>query len=231
MTSSSTPTAQEFLGRLATLGPGDRSPAEPYAGIGMGKIFALAKEYLAMPPAEIERVLERPHHAARVGAVSIMDWQARARKTTPERRRELFELYIRRHDLIDTWDLVDRAAIHVVGEYLVDKPRDILDELARSSRPMERRTAILSTYAFIRRGELDDTYRIAEALVDDPEDLVHKAVGWMLREAGKRDPVRLADFLEKHAASMPRVMLRYAIEKLDKPERDRYLRMKGLPSG
>ena len=92
---------------------------------------------------------------------------------------------------------------------------------------MERRTAILSTYAFIRRDELDDTYRIAEALANEPEELVAKAVGWMLREAGKRDQGRLASFLDAHAATMPRVMLRYSIERLDKPERDRYLAMKG----
>ena len=153
----------------------------------MGQIFKLAKEFQAMPPAEIEQLLESDDHPVRVGAVSIMDWQARDRKTPAERRRELFDLYIRRHDRIDTWDLVDRSAIHVVGEYLVDKPRDILDELARSAKPMERRTAILSTYAFIRRDQLDDTYRIAETLANDPDDLVDKAVGWMLREAGKRD--------------------------------------------
>ena len=221
------PTAPEFLDDLAALAPDDAGGGDQYAGIGMGQIFRLAKEYVTMPPAEIERLLEQPHHAARVGAVSIMDWQARARKTTPEHRRELYELYLRRHDLIDTWDLVDRSAIHVVGEYLVDKPRVVLDKLARSSRPMERRTAILSTYAFIRRDQLDDTYRISEELVADPHDLIHKAVGWMLREAGKRDPVRLASFLERHAATMPRVMLRYAIEKLDKVDRDRYLRIKG----
>jgi 3-methyladenine DNA glycosylase AlkD len=111
----------------------------------------------------------------------------------------------------------------------VDKPRDVLDRLARSNSPMERRTAMLATFAFIRRGELDDAYRIAELLVDDPEDTVHKAVGWMLREAGKRDPARQAAFLERHAATMPRVMLRYAIEKLDKPTRDRWLAMKRPP--
>ena len=97
-----------------------------------------------MAPAEIEHLLESPTHAVRVGAVSVMDFQARSRKTTPERRRELFELYLRRHDRIDTWDLVDRSAIWVVGEYLVDKPRDVLYELAASDRPMERRTAILA---------------------------------------------------------------------------------------
>ncbi len=192
----------------------------------MGQIFKLAKEFQAMPPAEIEQLLESDDHPVRVGAVSIMDWQARDRRTPVERRRELFDLYIRRHDRINTWDLVDRSAIHVVGEFLVDQPRDILDVLARSERPMERRTAILSTYAFIRRDQLDDTYRIAETLAKDPDDLVDKAVGWMLREAGKRDHDRLASFLEAHAVTMPRVMLRYSIEKLDKAERDRYLAMK-----
>ena len=219
-------TAGAFVDKLGALRPATATGADPYTGIGMGQIFTLAKEFQAMEPAEIERLLEDDHHPVKVGAVSIMDWQARARKTTDERRGELFDLYIRRHDRIDTWDLVDRAAIHVVGEYLVDRPRDILDRLARSSEPMERRTAILATYAFIRKGQLDDTYRIAETLVDDPDDLVHKAVGWILREAGKRDGPRQAAFLEAHAATMPRVMLRYAIEKLDKPTRDRYLAMK-----
>jgi 3-methyladenine DNA glycosylase AlkD len=219
-------TARAFVTELAALRPPHAEGDRPHAGIGMGQIFALAKEFQAMPPDEIERLLEHGEHAVKVGAVSIMDWQARARKTTDERRRELFDLYLCRHDRIDTWDLVDRSAIHVVGEYLVDKPRDVLDELARSQRPMERRTAIISTYAFIRRGELDDTYRIAEALVSDPEDLVHKAVGWMLREAGKRDEPRLEAFLDTHAPTMPRVMLRYSIEKLDKPTRERYLAMR-----
>ena len=120
-------TAEAFVRRLAALRPADRPGDEPYAGIGMGQIFKLALEFKAMPVAEIERLLESHDHPVRVGAVSIMDWQARDRKTTAERRRELFELYLRRHDRIDTWDLVDRSAICVVGEYLVDKPRDVLD--------------------------------------------------------------------------------------------------------
>ena len=226
MPADAAPTARAFVNDLASLRPADGKGEGPYAGIGMGQTFKLAREFQAMEPAEIEELLASDHHLVRVGAVSIMDWQARDRKTPAERRRELFDLYIRRHDLIDTWDLVDRSAIHVVGEYLVDKPRDILHELARSDRPMERRTAILSTYAFIRRDQLDDTYRIAETLAHDPDDLVCKAVGWMLREAGKRDQPRLASFLDAHAATMPRVMLRYSIEKLGKPDRDRYLGMK-----
>ena len=182
-------TAAEFQEGLVGLRSAD-------GGIGMGQIFALAKELQDMEPVEIERLLESPVHEDRVGAVSVMDWQARNKKTTAERRRELFELYIRRHDRIDTWDLVDRSAIWVVGEYLVDKPRDSLYDLAKSDRPMERRTAILSTFAFIRRGDVDDGLRIAELLVDDDNDLVQKAVGWMLREVGKKEPARHAAFLE-----------------------------------
>jgi len=208
------------------VGRRDRVPT-----IRMGQIFALAKECMNMPPAEIEALLESPIHEVRVGAVSIMDWQARSRKTTAERRQALFDLYVRRHDRINTWDLVDRSAIYVVGDHLLDKPRDILYTLAESASPMERRTAILSTYAFIRQGDLDDTYRIAEALLGDEHDLVQKAVGWMLREAGKRDQPRLLEFLDAHAVTMPRVMLRYAIEKLDKGQRDGYLAMGRIRAG
>jgi DNA alkylation repair enzyme len=228
-------TADQFLARLNQLRPPGELPdrgslkadeTDEIIGVRMGEIFALARECMNMPPDEIERLLESPIHEARVGAVSIMDWQARSRSTTDERRRALFDLYLRRHDRINTWDLVDRSAIHVVGDFLRDKPRDVLLELARSQRPMERRTAILSTFAFIRRGDLDDAYRIAEVLVDDDQDLVQKAVGWMLREAGKKDADRLRAFLDTHATTMPRVMLRYAIEKLGREERDRYLAMR-----
>jgi 3-methyladenine DNA glycosylase AlkD len=196
----------------------------------MGDIFRLARECMDMTPHEIERLLESSIHEVRVGAVSIMDWQARDRATTDERRRALFDLYLRRHDRINSWDLVDRSAIWVVGSFLWDKPRDPLFRLARSERPMERRTAMLSTFAFIRRGDVNDTFRIAELLLADDNDLVHKAVGWMLREAGKREPGQLTAFLDAHAARMPRVMLRYAIEKLTRGQRDRYLGM-GRGSG
>jgi 3-methyladenine DNA glycosylase AlkD len=206
-------TADEFVRRL------DELPAP----VPMGRIFGLAKACIDMAPPEIERLLESSRHEVRVGAVSVMDWQARRRSTTEERRRELFDLYVRRHDLIDTWDLVDRSAIWVVGEYLVDRPRDVIYELARSVEPMRRRTAILSTWAFIRRGDLDDMYRIAELLVGDENELVQKAIGWMLREAGKRDEARLLAYLDAHRAVMPRVTVRYAIEKLEPAVRERYL--------
>jgi 3-methyladenine DNA glycosylase AlkD len=195
-------------------------------GIPMGKIFALAKEFTEMPPAEIEKLLDSPRHEMRVGAVSIMDWKARAKATSDASRKELFDLYIRRHDRIDTWDLVDRSAPYVVGGYLASKPRKILYRLARSANPCERRTAIVSTYFFIRQNDLDDTFGIAGILVDDAEVLVQKAVGSWVREAGKRDRKRLLQFLDQHAATMPRTVLRYAIEKLGKAQREHYLGLK-----
>jgi 3-methyladenine DNA glycosylase AlkD len=155
-----------------------------------------------------------------------MDFQARSKKTPEARRKELFDLYIRRHDRINTWDLVDRSAPYVIGGYLFDKPRTILYKLARSKNMPERRTAIVSTGYFIRQGDIDDTFKIAEILLKDQEDLIHKATGWMLRAAGDADRQRLLDFLDKHAAVMPRTTLRYALEHFDADQRTHYLSMK-----
>jgi 3-methyladenine DNA glycosylase AlkD len=202
------------------------SKANQFMGVRMGQVFALAKEFMDMPLTEIEKLLDSPIHEARVGAVSIMDFQARSKKTSEQRRKELFELYIRRHDRINTWDLVDRSAPYVVGGYLFDKPRTILYKLARSKNMPERRTAIVSTGYFIRQGDIDDTFKIAEILLNDDEDLIHKASGWMLRAAGDVDRQRLLNFLDQYAASMPRTTLRYALEHFDKEQREHYLGMK-----
>jgi 3-methyladenine DNA glycosylase AlkD len=197
-----------------------------FIGVRMGQVFALAKAFIDMPLVEIEKLLESPIHEVRVGAVSIMDWQARSKTTPEERRKALFDLYLRRHDRINNWDLVDRAAPHVIGRYLVDKPRHVLYELARSDNVWKRRTAVISTGYFIRQGDVVDAFQIAAILGHDEHDLVHKATGWMLREAGKKEPDRLLHFLEQQAATMPRTMLRYAMEHLDKAERDYYRSLK-----
>lgn len=216
------PTARAFLAQLRTLRPRGGAGAAS-ARVPMRDIFALAKEFIDLPPPEIEVLLDRKDHGARVGAVSIMDWQARRKSTPPERRRELFDLYVRRHDRIDNWDLVDRSAPSVVGGYLFDRSRDQLYRFARSKSQWERRSAIVATYYFIRKGDLEDTFAIAEILIDDESDLVQRAVGGWVREAGKRDPKRLRRFLDRHAASMPRTMLRYAIGHLDAKAKRHYL--------
>ncbi|MCM3760875.1 DNA alkylation repair protein [Alkalihalobacillus oceani] len=192
-------------------------------GLNMRTVFQLAKQFIGMPLSEIEKVLESPYYEVRMGAVSIMDYQAKQKKLSNDERKALFDLYIRRHERINNWDFVDRSAPSVVGIYLLDKPRDILYKLARSNNLWERRTAIVSTYAFIKKGEIEDTFKIAELLINDQEELIQKAVGSWTREAGKKDHHALKRFLDKHAATMPRVTLRYAIEKFDKETRDYYL--------
>jgi 3-methyladenine DNA glycosylase AlkD len=226
LTALRSPEELKKIQRYFKSGEGQYAEGDKFIGVRMGKVFALAKEFIEMPPREIEKLLESPIHEVRVGAVSIMDWQARNKKISAERRKELFDLYIKRHDRINNWDLVDRSAPHVVGGYLFDKPRAILYKLAASKNMWERRTAIVSTFYFIRKGEVDDTFKIAEMLLNDKEDLIHKAAGGWLREAGKKDRQRLLGFLDKHAATMPRTALRYAIEHLDKKEREHYLSMK-----
>jgi 3-methyladenine DNA glycosylase AlkD len=236
------PTARRFLKELEThrspeerekyrryfkTGKGQYAEGDEFMGVRMGQVFALAKEFIDMPPEEIERLLESPIHEARAGAVSIMDKQGRRKKTPESRRKELFDLYLRRTDRINNWDLVDLGAPYVVGRYLLDKSRDILYELARSESLWERRTAIVATYYFIRQGDLDDTFAVAEVLLGDEEDLIHKAAGGWLREAGKKDRQRLLNFLDENAATMPRTMLRYAIEHLDKDLRAHYLSIEG----
>ena len=194
--------------------PNAHSSDNKFLGVSIGKIFPVAKQFVEMPLTDIERLLDNPHYEVRMGAVSIMDFQARNKKITPEERKALYDLYLRRHDRINNWDLVDRAAPYVVGGYLADKPRAVLYKLARSKNPWERRTAIVSTYYFIRSGDVNDTFGVAAILVKDKHELVQKAVGSWIREAGKRDQKQLLSFLEKHSRSMPRTMLRYAVEEL-----------------
>jgi 3-methyladenine DNA glycosylase AlkD len=214
----------EFNARLETLQRAADSSSSGQPGrIPMGQLFQLAKDFVSASLEDIEDLLDSASHPRRVAAVSIMDFQAR-RKTTPDaRRRELYELYMRRHDRIDSWDLVDRACPHVVGGYLWDKSREPLYVLAASPHWYKRRTSIVSTWFFIRRGDLDDTFRIGQILANDPHDLVQKAVGGWIREAGKRDEPRLRDYLDRNAATMPRTALRYAIEHLPPEVRDHYL--------
>jgi 3-methyladenine DNA glycosylase AlkD len=212
--------------RYFKTGEGEYGEGDVFMGVRMGQVFTLAKEFIDMPPSEIEKLLESPIHEVRAGALSIMGKQATRQKTSDSRRKELFDLYIRRHDRVNNWDLVDLGALYVVGIYLFDKPRDILYKLAQSDNLWERRTAIIGTAHFIKKGDVDDTFKIAEILLKDDQDLVHKATGWMLRAAGGADRQRLLDFLDQYAATMPRTLLRYAIEHLDKDQRDHYLSMK-----
>ncbi|HVK49086.1 MAG TPA: DNA alkylation repair protein [Pseudobacter sp.] len=210
-------------------GEGQYGEGDQFIGVRMGELFKLAQEFTDMEPAQLEILLESPVHELRAGAMSIMDKQGRSGKTSPERRKELYELYLRRHDRINNWDLVDLAAQYVVGQYLYDKSRKPLYKLARSKNIWERRTAIVATAYFIRKKETEDTFSIAALLVHDKEDLIHKAAGGWIREAGKQAPQRLTAFLDDYAAYLPRTFLRYAIEKLPARQRDHYMKLGKLP--
>ena len=208
-------TAERFVARLGAL-------PRP---VRMGDIFALAREFVDLSLDDIDQLLQSSEHHQRVGALSIMGKRFTRKATTEALRTELYELYLRRTDRINTWDLVDLSGHHVVGGYLFDKPRTVLYDLARSGDWWERRLAIFATLYFVRRGEVDDTFAIAEILINDYEDYVNKAVGGLLREAGKSDQAQLIDFLDRHAGTAPRITLRYAIEHLDPPLRQHYLRL------
>ncbi|MFT3909045.1 MAG: DNA alkylation repair protein [Ferruginibacter sp.] len=217
---------QEKIQRYFKMDEGEYGHGDQFIGVKMGQLFSLAATCIEMPVKEMEKLLESPIHEARAGAVSIMDKISRNKKTTETRRKEIYDLYMKRHDRINNWDLVDLGCLYMTGSWLFDKPRTVLYKLAKSKNMWERRTAILSTCYFIRQGEVDDTFKIAEMLVKDKEDLVHKGTGWMLRFAGGKDPKKLFAFLDKYAATMPRVLLRYSIENLDKKNKERYMNVK-----
>ncbi|TMI62768.1 MAG: DNA alkylation repair protein [Bacteroidetes bacterium] len=206
-------------------GEGQYGEGDQFMGVKMGTLFALAKEFGEMPIDEIEKLLESQIHEVRAGAVSIMDKASRNKKIAPGRLKDFFELYMRRHDRINNWDLCDLGCLYMTGCYLFDKSHAVLYKLAKSKIIWERRTAILSTCYFIRQGKLDDTFKIATLLVHDKEDLIHKATGWMLRFAGTKNPKTLKAFLDKHAATMPRTLLRYSIEHFNKKEKEYYMNL------
>ncbi|WP_057940189.1 DNA alkylation repair protein [Algoriphagus resistens] len=209
-------TSVKFIGELKVL-------KSRNSLIAKKQIFDLAKQYINMPTKEVIKLLRNSDYDQRLGAVSILDWKARNTKITEQEKAEIFNAYIENHKWIDDWGLVDRSAPYVVGGYLYDKDRKPLYILAKSKFSMERRTAIVSTYYFIRQNETHDTFKIAELLVQDEDEYVQMAVGSWIREAGKKDTTYLIKFLDKYASIMNRKCLRYAIEKLDKASKQKYL--------
>lgn len=174
------------------------NPAIEVIGVRMGTLFACARGYAAMELDEVSRLLDSDLYEARMAAVCILDFKARRRGIDDAGRRALHDLYLARHDRIDTWDFVDRAAPRVIGWYLLDKPRDELFELAGSEDRWRRRTAITAAFWLIRAGDLDDPLRLCERLADDPERFVQTSLGTALREIGRVDPARLQAFLDVH---------------------------------
>ncbi|MEM8824199.1 MAG: DNA alkylation repair protein [Pseudomonadota bacterium] len=196
-------------------------PKTTTLGVPFGHVFQVAKRNADLDLDQIERLLDDNRYEIRMAAVAIMDAKARRKRLPDGERKALFDLYLRRHDRINNWDLVDRAAPHVIGEYLIDKDRAVLDKLARSTDPHERRTAIVSTHALLKRGEVTDTFRIAAILADDSDPYIQKAVASWTREAGKRNESALIDFLNRNRNRLPRTTVTEASKNLPKDIRRR----------
>lgn len=212
----------EVLQRFFKTGKGEYAEGDVFVGLRVPEIRRLAKEHHGLPLAEIIHLLHSPIHEARLLALFIL---VRAyRQGDPVLQRKIFNLYLKNTRFINNWDLVDASAEHIVGPYLKDRPRSPLHALAASDLLWDRRISIMATFHYIKRGEFAETLHIAERLLRDPEDLIHKAVGWMLREIGKRDRPTEEAFLKRHYRGMPRTMLRYAIEKFPEALRQQYLR-------
>ncbi len=236
---SKAPDAREVQAALAGLADPERAAwTAPYLGVvrggyGEGDVLLgipvpgqrrVARAARDLPLDEAATLLASPVHEHRFTALVVLVERYR-RSRDPAPRAELSRFYLDHRAGVNNWDLVDVSAPDLLGGELVNGDRAILGELAGSERVWDRRIAVVATFALIRRGELGETFALADRLIDDPHHLIHKAVGWMLREAGKRDERALVAFLETHRARMPRTMLRYAIERLA-PEQRRALMLR-----
>ena len=208
---------REIFPKFFKAGKGEYGEGDRFLGVTVPNIRAIAKLHKDISLDEIRDLMLSEWHEVRLCALIIM--VEKSKKNDEALRKELFDLYLSQTNRINNWDLVDLSCRFIVGEYLLDKSRDILYQLAHSPLLWDNRIAIVSTYAFIRKGQLEDTYALSDLMMHHPHDLMHKAIGWMLREAGKRDANRLYNYVMNHRADMPRTMLRYAIEKFSPAER------------
>jgi 3-methyladenine DNA glycosylase AlkD len=200
-------------------GVGDR-----FLGISVPDLRAVAKNFVNLNLESVGKLLHGSFHEERFVALTILVLKYK-KSVSEDEKNKLYNFYLRHTLFINNWDLVDTSAEHIVGAYLNDREKIILEKLARSKNLWERRIAILSTFYFIKQGRYQETFKISEILLGDTHDLIHKAVGWMLREVGKRLGQKIEEeFLQKYARLMPRTMLRYAVERFEKRSQYKYLK-------
>lgn len=230
------PVRKEHNAYFFKTGKGEYAEGDQFVGVSVPDVRKVIANHLDASLADIEELLQSPLHEVRLAGLFILvgqmeqtekrSWsKTHTLKETQDTRQKIYEFYLDHTAAVNNWDLVDGSAPHIVGSYLIDKDRKPLYHLAHSKNLWEQRIAIVSTYAFIRKGDTADTYAIATLLLHHSHDLLHKAVGWMLREAGKRDLAGLTFFLDQHAAEMPRTILRYSIEKLSADKRKHYMNL------
>lgn len=216
------PEVARALGRFFKTGPGEYGEGDRFLGIRVPVLRRLARLYGALELPACRELLGSPFHEARLLALLIL---VRHYDRGDEAMREaVYRLYLDHLRCVNNWDLVDSSAEHIIGRHLRERDKTLLDDLARSSSIWDRRIAIMATFHYVKAGSFDETLRIGDLLLDDPHDLVQKAVGWMIREVGKRDRATAEAFLRPRYRRMPRTMLRYAIEKFPEGLRQQYLR-------
>ncbi|MFA4887284.1 MAG: DNA alkylation repair protein [Candidatus Nanoarchaeia archaeon] len=203
--------------RFFKTGKGHYGEGDLFIGIRVPEQRLIASTYKDLSLKEIEELLKNPIHEYRLTALLILINQFK------KHPKEVYEFYMKNLKYVNNWDLVDASAPKITGAYLFDKDKTILSKLAKSSNLWEKRVAIVSTYYFIQKNHFTATFKIAELLLSDKHDLIHKAIGWMLREVGKKDQHQLEAFLQKNYNKLPRTTLRYAIERFDEKKRKQYL--------
>ena len=215
----------EHLGYFFKTGKGQYGEGDLFLGISVPKTRELIKDYTHLDLKEISKLLSNKYHEIRLAGLLIL--VKKYQKGEGREKEKIFNFYLKNSKNINNWDLVDLSAHHIVGDYLLDKDRKVLEKLAQSNNLWQKRIAIVSTYAFIKAGEYLPTFKIVEILMKDKNDLIHKACGWMLREVGKKvSEEKLKKFLDKWGTRMPRTMLRYSIERFGEKERLYYLNKK-----
>jgi len=220
------PEQAKILQKFFKTGAGEYAEGDIFLGIKVPVQRLIAKKYIDLNYSEIQQLLENKIHEYRLIALLILIWKYKKSKKNRFEQRKIFEFYLKNTKNINNWDLVDLSAPQILGEFLQKEGTDLLTNLAQSKNLWERRIAIISTYSFIKKRRFGETLAISEILLEDKHDLIHKAVGWMLREIGKRNKKMLELFLMQRYQKMPRVMLRYAIEKFPEDERKEWLRKK-----
>ncbi len=216
------PDKAKLLSGFFKTGKGQYGEGDIFLGIYVPIQRAISKKYTDLDFSDLATLLKSKVHEHRLAALYILV----AKFKLGDAKEKVYKFYLKNIKGINNWDLVDTSAPRIIGEWLAEKPKDTLYKLARSKNLWEKRIAIISTLAFIKNKHLTDTFKISEILMNDKHDLIHKAVGWMLREAGKKDEAALRKFLDKHTTKMPRTMLRYSIEKFNQETRKYYLCLK-----
>ena len=212
-----------FLQRFFKTGPGDYGEGDVFLGVRVPATRKVVKQCDGLNLADTRTLLYSPYHEERLLALLIL--VRRFERGDAAMQKRIFDLYLAETRHINNWDLVDLSAPNIVGKWLLERPRGLLARMVRSQQLWDRRIAVLATFAFIRRGQFQNSLDLCQTLLQDPHDLMHKACGWMLREIGKRDQAALEGFLEKTAPQMPRTMLRYAIERLPEARRRIWMAM------